>query len=71
MTRTGRPVRYAHKTHERTFMLDDASDALINDTALVLRCSRSDALVHLLRAVKAGGRPRANGGTSKRRGVNP
>ena len=60
MTRTGRPVRYKGKTIERTFMLDAASDTLIAETALGLRCSRSDALVYLLRTIKlAGGRIRA------------
>jgi len=48
----GRPVRYNGKTNECTFLLDDASTEFIQGEAERLRCSRSDALVELLRKVR-------------------
>ena len=48
----GRPVRYGNKTNECTFLLDDASTQVIAEEAARLSCSRSDALVELLRLVR-------------------
>jgi hypothetical protein len=47
----GRPVRF-EKPLPRTFMIDEASDDLVDEEALRQRCSRSDALVYLLQQAK-------------------
>jgi hypothetical protein len=45
----GRPVRYDGKKIERTFLLTEDGDEVIEEVAQELKCSRSDALEDLLR----------------------
>jgi len=44
----GRPTRY-DKGLVRTFLIDQDAEDLVNEHAESLRCSRSDALVDLLK----------------------
>lgn len=48
----GRRVRYSGRTNRCEFLLDDASEEYIAAEASRLSCSRSDALVELIRRVR-------------------
>lgn len=45
----GRPVKYTGKNIERTFLLSEVADDVIEEVVQELGCSRSDALEHILR----------------------